>query len=322
MAMRKESKIFVAGSNGLVGSAVCRSLSQAGYENLLTPSSKEVNLIDQKEADDFFNTEHPEYVFMAAARVGGINANNTYRADFIYQNLCIAANTVHYSYKSGVRTLLFYGSSCIYPKETEQPIREEALLTGPLEETNRPYALAKISGIELCDAYNRQYGTDFRAIMPSNVYGIGDNFNLENSHVLPALIHKFHIAKVENKQEVTLWGSGKPRREFIYADDLADAAIFIMNIEKTDYKAKLSTPIINVGSGEDISIKALAETIKEVVGYRGRLLWDSSMPDGTMRKVQDVSLLKSLGWNAKTRLKQGIQDTYNWFLQNQEKLRA
>lgn len=320
--MQKTAKILIAGANGLVGSAAVRYLSANGYANLLTPTSKDVNLINQEATADFFAQERPEYVFMAAAKVGGINANNIYRADFIYENLMIASNVTHSCYKSGVKTLLFYGSSCIYPKLSEQPIREDYLLTGALEETNRPYALAKISAIELCDAYNRQYGTDFRAIMPSNVYGSGDNFQLENSHVLPALIRKFYMAKNKNNEQVTLWGSGKPRREFIYADDLADAAVFIMNTSKEEFADKVSYPYINVGCGEDISIKELAEMIQGIVGHQGKIEWDSSMPDGTMRKLLDVSLMHNLGWQHKVSLKQGIQETYTWFLENQEKLRT
>ncbi|MBE8182044.1 MAG: GDP-L-fucose synthase [Candidatus Portiera sp.] len=319
--MQKNSIILVAGANGLVGSAVVRCLKSKGYTNILTPSSKEVNLISQVATEAYFSDKRPEYVFMAAAKVGGINANNTYRADFIYENLTIASNVVHYSHKTGVKGLLFYGSSCIYPKFAEQPIREDALLSGEMEPTNRPYALSKISGIELCDSYNRQYATDFRAIMPSNVYGIGDNFNLKNSHVLPALIRKFHEAKVGNINQVTLWGSGKPRREFIYADDLADAAIFVMNLDKEKLAAKSKQPHINVGCGEDISIMELATIIKGIIGFNGEVIWDSSMPDGTMRKLMDVSTLDELGWQHQTKIRTGIVQTYKWFLDNQEKLR-
>ena len=320
--MKKDAKIFVAGGRGLVGSALLRQLSKQGYSNLLAPTSKELNLLDQNATAEFFAKEKPDYVFMAAAKVGGIHANNTYRADFIQQNLIITTNVVGAAAESGVKGLLFYGSSCIYPKLAEQPIKEASLLTGPLEPTNRPYALAKIAGIELCDSYRRQYDKDFRSIMPCNVYGIGDNFDLENSHVLPGMIHKFHLAKNDNNREVELWGSGKPRREFIYAEDLADAAIYIMNIPKEEYFAKVQHPLVNVGCGEDISIKELAETIQQVVGHQGEIKWDSSMPDGTMRKMVDVSILRELGWKHKTGLKQGIQETYAWFQQNQDNLRT
>ncbi|MCH9664422.1 MAG: GDP-L-fucose synthase [Gammaproteobacteria bacterium] len=320
--MQKDATILVAGSNGLVGSAVCRSLESKGYTNILKPRSKEINLIDQAATEAYFEKNRPDHVFMAAAKVGGINANNIYRADFIYENLSIASNVIHSSYKTGVKSLLFYGSSCIYPKHADQPMQEGALLTGELEPTNRPYALAKIAGIELCDSYNRQYGTDFRTIMPTNVYGIGDNFHLENSHVLPALVRKFHMAKDSGSQEVTLWGSGKPRREFIYADDLADAAVFIMNIDKEQLAAKSKHPHINVGCGEDISIMDLAVMIKDIVGFQGEIVWDSSMPDGTMRKLLDVSTLDDLGWKYTTEIKTGIEQTYSWFLDNQEQLRT
>ncbi len=307
--MNKTSRIFVAGHRGLVGAAICRRLESEGYRNLLLRTSQDLDLIRQSDVEAFFDEEKPEYVFLAAAKVGGIVANDTYRADFIYRNLMIEANVIHASWQHGVRKLLFLGSSCIYPKFCPQPMKEEYLLTGKLEPTNEPYAMAKISGIKMCQAYNAQYKTNFISVMPTNLYGPFDNFNLETSHVLPALIRKFHEAKMENHSPVTIWGTGTPRREFLYIDDLADACVFLM--EKYD-----DSEIVNIGVGEDISITELAMLVREVVGHKGNIVYDSSKPDGTPRKLLDVSKLHSLGWKAKTSLRGGIDRTYDWYKQN------
>jgi len=327
--MNKNSKIFVAGSNGLVGSALVRRLKSGGYTNLLTPEINELDLTDQQAVADFFAREQPEYVFLAAAKVGGIHANNTYPADFIYLNLVIQNNVIHQAYKHGVKRLLFLGSSCIYPKQAPQPMKEEHLLTGLLEPTNEPYAIAKIAGIKLCESYNRQYGTQFVAVMPTNLYGPGDNFHPENSHVLPALIRRFHEAKntshltphASPDDEVIVWGSGLPRREFLYVEDMADGSVFVMELDDaTLSKHLLSYPdpcFVNLGTGVDVTIRELAETVKDVVGFAGGLSFDASKPDGTMRKLQDVSRMKALGWQAKTELKDGIMQTYEWFLEHQ-----
>lgn len=330
--MEKQSKIFVAGSKGLVGSAIIRRLRMAGYINLLTPGSKELDLMDQRAVAAFFAAEQPEYVFLAAAKVGGIHANNTYPADFIHINLVIQNNVIDQAYRSGVKRLLFLGSSCIYPKEALQPMSEDALLTGPLEPTNEPYALAKIVGLKMCEAYNRQYGTQFVAVMPTNLYGPGDNFHPENSHVLPALIRRFHEAKKGGvlgdrpaSDIVTVWGTGTPMREFLYVDDMADGCVFVMELDDaTLCREMLSYPkpcFANLGTGVDVTIRELAEVIKEVVGYNGSLEFDPSKPDGTMRKLLDVSLAKRLGWQSKVALRDGISRTYQWFLQNQGKFR-
>ncbi len=294
----------------MVGSAIRRRLSAAGYKNLLLKPLEELNLIDQHAAENIFRQEKPEYVFLAAARVGGILANNTYRAQFIYENLQIQNNVIHYAYQYGVKKLLFLGSSCIYPKQAPQPMKEEYLLTGLLELTNEPYAIAKIAGIKMCQSYNAQYGTNFISVMPTNLYGPYDNFNLETSHVLPALICKFHDARIGKKPFVEIWGSGEPKREFLYVDDLAEACLFLM--EKYN-----DSDIINIGTGEDISIKDLAMLIKEITGYTGDLKFDRSKPDGTPRKLLDVSKLTTLGWKYRKSLKDGITDTYNWFRQLQ-----
>lgn len=307
--MNTTSKVYVAGHGGMVGGAIKRFLVQSGYTNLLFRSSKELDLRNQQAVDDFFTAERPEFVFLAAAKVGGIMANNTYRADFIYDNIIMAANVIHAAYVHNVKKLLFLGSSCIYPKMAPQPLKEEYLLTGLLEHTNEPYAVAKIAGIKLCEAYRDQYGCDFISVMPTNLYGIGDNYHPENSHVLPALIRRIHEAKEANLSTVTIWGSGTPKREFLYADDLAEACVFLMN----NYSER---QLINVGTGQDLTINELAELIKETVGYEGELVFDTSKPDGTPRKLLDVSKLHSLGWRHRTALKDGIASAYHDFLQN------
>lgn len=305
--MEKDKKIYVAGHNGMVGSALIRELHNQGYSNILTKSSKDLDLRNQKCVEDFFAFEKPDYVILAAAKVGGIHANNSYPAEFIYDNLMIEANVIHASYINNVSKLLFLGSSCIYPKFAEQPIKEEYLLTGALEPTNEAYAVAKITGIELCKFYRRQYGCDFISAMPTNLYGINDNFDLEKSHVMPALIRKFHEAKINNDPEVVMWGTGKPRREFLYADDLADACIYLLN----NYSDELH---VNIGTGEDIEISELANIIKDVVGFTGAIVHDTSKPDGTPRKLLDVSSLKKKGWSATTELEDGIRTVYDWYV--------
>ncbi|PSN10288.1 GDP-fucose synthetase [filamentous cyanobacterium CCT1] len=313
--MDTHSKIYVAGSRGLVGSALVRTLKAQGYENLLLRSSRELDLRNQAAVDEFFATEKPDYVFLAAARVGGIHANNTYRAEFLYDNLMIEANIIHSAYRHGAQKLLFLGSSCIYPKLCPQPMKEEYLLTGFLEPTNEPYAIAKIAGLKLCENYCRQYGVNFISAMPTNLYGLNDNFDLANSHVLPALMRKFHEAKVNGDPTVTVWGTGTPLREFLYVDDLADALVFLMNTYN-------GVDFVNVGTGQEVSIKELALTMKAVVGYEGELVFDTTKPDGTPRKLLDVSRLNAAGWQAKTDLKTGIEQTYAWFLQSYDSLRG
>lgn len=303
------SKIFVAGHNGLVGSAIVRTLQNNNYQNIITKTSKELDLRDQQAVDCFFAMEKPDFIFLSAAKVGGIEANNTYPADFIYDNTMIAFNVVHSAYRHGVRKLLFLGSSCIYPKMCPQPIKEEYLLTGALEPTNEAYSIAKISGLELCKFYRRQYGCDFISAMPTNLYGINDNFDLNTSHVLPALVRKFHEAKINQSPHVTLWGTGKPFREFLYVDDLAEALLFLM----LHYSDETH---INVGTGEDCSIDRLAQIIKTVVGFDGGIIYDTSKPDGTPRKLLDVSRLHSMGWKHKTTLRQGIEKVYRWYLEH------
>ena len=307
--MKKNSKIYVAGHRGLVGSAIVRNLEERGFTNIIGKTHKELDLTRQDEVEKFFETEKPEYVFLAAAKVGGIQANNTTPAEFIYDNLMIETNIINSAYKNKVKKLLFLGSSCIYPKFAEQPIKEEYLLTGELEPTNEAYAIAKITGIELCKFYRRQYGCDFISAMPTNLYGINDNFDLETSHVLPALIRKFHEAKINNAEEVVMWGTGKPLREFMYVDDLADALVHLM----LNYSAEIH---INMGTGKDLTIGELAEIVKEVVGYKGKIVNDLSKPDGTPRKLLDVSRLESTGWKYKTELKEGIEKVYEWYLEN------
>ena len=307
--MNPNSKIFVAWHNGLVGSAIVRALTKQGYTNIITRSRAELDLLDQVAVRAFFETEKPEYVFVAAAKVGGIMANSTQPADFIYQNLVIETNLIDSAYRSKVTKLLFLGSSCIYPKFAEQPIKEEYLMTGALEPTNEAYAVAKIAGIVMCQSYNKQYGTNYISLMPTNLYGQNDNFDLTSSHVLPAMIRKFHEAKKEGKKEMMLWGTGVAKREFLNADDLADAAVFLMN----NYN---DGSIVNVGTGEDVTIKELAETVKAIVGYEGEIVWDSTKPDGTPRKLLDVSKLHSLGWKHTMPLNEGIKSAYDWFLKN------
>lgn len=302
--MKTTSKIYVAGHNGMVGSAIVRELKKEGFDNLVLRSSKELDLRNQQAVEAFFETEKPEYVFLAAAKVGGIQANNIYRVDFLYDNLMIQNNVIHQSYVHDVKKLLFLGSSCIYPKMAPQPMKEEYLLTGPLEETNEPYAIAKIAGIKMVENYARQYGCNFTAVMPTNLYGPNDNYDLQNSHVLPALLRKFHEAKMEELGEVEIWGSGKPLREFMHVDDLADASVFIMK-NYDDWQ------FLNVGSGDEISIGDLALLIKEIVGFTGQLKLNSAKPDGTPRKLMDSSLLKSKGWKSKIGLRHGIKEVYD-----------
>lgn len=305
--MEKDSRIYIAGHRGMVGGAITRHLKLAGYTNLITKTSAELDLRNQDAVQAFFQEEKPEYVFLAAAKVGGIIANNTYRADFLYDNLIMECNIIHAAYQQQVKKLMFLGSSCIYPKMAPQPLREDYLLTGPLEHTNEPYAIAKIAGIKLCETYRDQYGCDFISVMPTNLYGVGDNYHPQNSHVLPALIRRFHEAKVANSSAVTIWGTGTPKREFLYADDLADACIFLMQT----YSEK---ELINVGTGEDLTIKELAELVKDVVGFEGEIKYDTSKPDGTPRKLMDVTKLHQQGWNHKVELKEGIALAYNDFL--------
>jgi len=307
MTLSPDSKIYVAGHRGLVGSAIVRRLQKGGYKNILTRTHEELDLTDIKTVASFFQRERPEYVFLAAAKVGGILANSTYPAEFIRDNLLIELSIIDAAHRSGVKRLLFLGSSCIYPKHCPQPMKEEYLMTGPLEPTNSAYAVAKIAGIEMCRAYNRQHGTQYLPVMPTNLYGPGDNFDLETSHVLPALIRKFHEAKTEGKKSVTIWGTGTPRREFLYVDDLADACVFLM--EHYD-----GTELINIGTGQDHTIRELAEIVGCVVGFEGELTLDSSKPDGTPQKLLDVSRLKRIGWKAKIRLEEGIRTTYEWYV--------
>jgi GDP-L-fucose synthase len=321
--MDKRSKIYIAGHRGLVGSAIMRSLKQKGYSNLVTRTHAELDLANQEATETFFAEEQPAYVILAAAKVGGIYANNVYPAEFIRDNLAIQTNVIHEAYRSGVKRLMFLGSSCIYPRLAPQPMREEYLLTGPLEATNRPYALAKIAGIEMCWSYNRQYGTKYLAAMPTNLYGPRDNYHPENSHVIPALIRKFHEAKIHNRPTVTVWGTGTPRREFMYSEDMADACIYLMNLPDEKFVSLLGSdeskagrfepPLVNVGVGEDISIRDLALTIGEVVGFRGDLIFDTSKPDGTPRKLMDTTRLYSMGWRARTPLIEGLANAYAEF---------
>lgn len=326
--MDKHSKIYIAGHNGLVGSAITRNLKQKGYDNLVTRVHADLDLTDQKAAAAFFANEKPEYVFLAAAKVGGILANNIYPAEFIRDNLVIQANVIHEAYHSGVKRLMFLGSSCIYPKLAPQPMKEEHLLTGSLEATNRPYAVAKIAGVEMCWSYNRQYGTQYLAAMPTNLYGPGDNYHPTNSHVIPALIRKFHEAKIHNNSTVTIWGTGKPKREFMYSEDMADACIYLMGLPEEKFRSllgsdesktgKFDPPLVNVGVGEDITIRELAVLISEVVAFRGDLVFDTSKPDGTPRKLMDTTLLNSMGWRARTPLAAGLATAYAEFVSKVE----
>ena len=310
--MDKKAKIYIAGHRGLVGSALERKLRQEGFTNLLLKTSKELDLRRQQDVEIFFERERPEYVFLAAAKVGGILANNTYKAEFIYDNIVIASNVIHAAYKCGVKKLLNLGSSCIYPKFAPQPMKEEYLLTGVLEPTNEPYAIAKIAAIKLCRYYNEQYGTDFLSVMPTNLYGPHDNFDLETSHVLPALIRKFHEAKAAGAGEVTIWGSGEPYREFLYVDDLADACVFLIN----KYHYADVGEFVNIGMGKDISIEALARSIQNIIGFKGEIRHDRSKPDGTSKKLLDISRMRALGWDPKTELEVGIRKSYQWYLEN------
>ena len=313
--MNTEDRIYVAGHRGLVGSAIMRRLQADGYDNLVTRSSKELDLREQQAVRDFFAAEKPDYVILAAARVGGILANDTWPADFIYDNLMMEANVIHASYETDVKKLLALGSTCIYPKMAAQPLKEEYLLSGPLEPTNEWYAVAKIAGIKLCQAFQRQHGCSFISAMPTNLYGPGDNFDLEKSHVLPAMIRKFHEAKLDQSRSVTLWGTGKALREFLYVDDLADACVFLLQ-EYDDPE------IVNIGVGHDLEIADLADMVRDVVGFEGEIVYDASKPDGTPRKLVDTSKINSLGWQATTGLREGIENTYRWFLDNVENLRG
>lgn len=316
------ARIYVAGHRGMVGSAILRMLEQRGYRQLITRTRHELNLLEQSAVRDFFEKEKPDYVFMAAARVGGIQANNLYRADFIYENLAMQNHVLHEAWRNGVRQLMFLGSSCIYPKLAPQPLREDSLLTGLLEPTNRPYALAKIAGIELCDAYRRQYGCDFRAAMPTNLYGPGDNFDLENSHVLPALMRKFHEAKTAGQSSVSVWGSGTPRREFLHVDDLASAVMHLAQLPRAQWEQHVPHNFVNVGCGDDITIADAARRIADVVGFKGALDFDASKPDGTPRKLLDVSLLHRLGWKHHIGFTEGLTTTYRWFLAHADQRRG
>ncbi len=313
--MNKNAKIYIAGHRGLVGSAILIKLKLEGYQNFLLRTHSELDLTNQAAVAAFFRSEKPDYVILAAAKVGGIYANNTYPADFIYSNLIIECNIIHAAYEQQVSGLLFLGSSCIYPKLAPQPMREEALLTGELESTNEPYAIAKIAGIKLCESYNRQYDMDFRSVMPTNLYGANDNFDLKNSHVIPALIRKIHEAKQNKQATVEIWGSGKARREFLHVDDMAAACLHVMKLSSETYKG-LELSHINVGTGKDLSIKELAEIIIEVIGYKGMIKWNTEMPDGTPRKLLNVEQLNKLGWQAEIELKEGLKKTYKWYLEN------
>lgn len=316
-------KIYVAGHQGMVGSAIVRSLKDKGYSNIISRTHKELDLTIQADVNQFFEQEKPDQVYLAAAKVGGIHANNTYPAEFIYDNLMVEANVIHAAWVNGVQKLLFLGSSCIYPKEASQPMREGALLTGKLESTNEPYAIAKVAGIKLCESYNRQYGVDYRSVMPTNLYGPGDNYHPENSHVIPALIRRFHEAKESNAKSVNIWGSGNPRREFLYVDDMAEASIFVMNIDERVYKSNI-TPMeshINVGLGSDISIFELAKIIKKIIGFNGDISFDTSKPDGTFQKLMNTELINKLGWFGKIDLEQGLMKAYDDFKNYYQALR-
>lgn len=317
-------KVFVAGHNGMVGSAICRQLASDQSVEVVTASRSELDLLSQVDVQDFFNTHQFDQVYLAAAKVGGIWANNEYPAEFIYQNLTIQNNVIHSAYQSGVKKLLFLGSSCIYPKLAEQPMQESALLTGVLEPTNEPYAIAKIAGIKMCESYNRQYGVDYRSVMPTNLYGENDNFHPENSHVIPALMRRFHEAKLAKDAEVVVWGTGKPMREFLHVDDMAAASVFVMNADNAVYAENTETMLshLNVGTGEDCTIAEMALTMADVVGFEGEVVFDSTKPDGTPRKLMDVSKLNALGWKYSISLREGLAMTYEWFLQHQDDYRA
>jgi GDP-L-fucose synthase len=322
--MNKRSKIYVAGHQGMVGSAIVRRLLAQGFQNIVTRSHAQLDLTRQAEAEAFLLAEKPDYVFIAAAKVGGIQANNTYRADFLYQNLMMECNLIHGAFAAGVRDLMFLGSSCIYPRNCPQPIKEEYLLTGPLEPTNEPYAVAKIAGIKLCESFNRQYGCDYRSVMPTNLYGPGDNFHLENSHVIPALMRRFHEAVQGDDAEVVIWGSGNPMREFLHVDDMAAASVHVMNLPLATYQGNTEPLLshLNVGTGVDCSIRELAETVARVTSFKGALRFDASKPDGTARKLMDVSRLRALGWQASIGLEEGLRDVYRWFVANRDAARV
>lgn len=311
--MDKQAKIYIAGHRGMVGGAIVRQLQQDGYHNIVTRTHAELDLCNQAAVDTFFATEKPDYVFLAAAKVGGIHANNVYRGEFIYQNLMIQSNVIDAAYRHGVNRLLFLGSSCIYPRDCPQPIREDYLLTGPLEQTNQPYALAKIAGIEMCWSYNRQYGTRYMAVMPTNLYGPGDNYHPENSHVIPALLRRAHESKLRGDTTFTVWGTGTPMREFLYCEDMAEACVYVMNLDEARYNQLLNDqqpPLLNIGTGQDITIAQLAQAVCNTVGLQAQLVFDTSKPDGTPRKLLDVSKLAALGWQARTRFEDGLQQAY------------
>jgi GDP-L-fucose synthase len=324
MSLLLDAKIFVAGHRGMVGSAIIRQLQAQGYTNIVTRTRSELDLVNQQAVADFFAQEKPSAVYLAAAKVGGIHANNTFPAEFIYENMMMEANIVHQAYVSGVKKLLFLGSSCIYPKLAQQPMKETALLTGILEPTNEPYAISKIAGIKLCESYNRQYGVDYRSVMPTNLYGPNDNFHPENSHVIPAMLRRFHEAVLSNSEKVVVWGSGKPMREFLYVDDMAAASIHVMNLDSDTYQAHTQPMLshINVGTGVDCTIRELAETIAKVTGFKGELEFDATKPDGAPRKLMDVSRLELLGWKASVSLEEGLKLSYQWFLDNQDNFRG
>jgi GDP-L-fucose synthase len=321
--INKLPKIYVAGHRGMVGSAIIRELQKNGQTSIVVRTHTELELTNQQAVRDFFEAERPDQVYLAAAKVGGIHANNTYPAEFIYDNLMVQANVIHEAFQVGVQKLLFLGSSCIYPKAVRQPMREDALLSGILESTNEPYAVAKIAGIKLCESYNRQYGVDYRSVMPTNLYGVGDNYHPENSHVIPALIRRFHEAKMSKAPEVVIWGSGSPMREFLYVDDMAAASVYVMNLDKQIYDQQTEPMLshINVGFGSDVTIKSLAQTISSVVGYQGSIGFDITKPDGTPRKLMDSGRLNSLGWQAQVNLKDGLTQAYQDYLANSEALR-
>lgn len=320
----RSERIFVAGHRGMVGSAIVRKLTERGYENIITRPRDQLDLLDQAAVHRFMADERPDQVYLAAAKVGGIHANNAYPAEFIYENLVVEANVINAAHDAGVAKLLFLGSSCIYPKLAEQPMAEEALLTGPLEPTNEPYAIAKIAGIKLCESFNRQYGRDYRSVMPTNLYGPGDNFHPENSHVIPALMRRIHEARQQGAEEVVIWGSGKPMREFLHVNDMAAACVHVMETGKPDYTGCTAPMLshINVGTGVDCTIRELAETLSRVIGFDGQLVFDSSKPDGTPRKLLDISKLRTLGWAPGISLQDGLAETYQWFLDNEANLRS
>ena len=319
-----DKKIYLAGHRGMVGAAILRQLQAAGHDNVVTRTHAELDLTDQAAVREFLQSEKPDQIILAAAKVGGIHANNEYPAEFIYQNLMMEANIIHQAWAAGCQELLFLGSSCIYPKFAEQPMQESALLTGILESTNEPYAIAKIAGIKLCESYNRQYGTDYRSVMPTNLYGENDNFHLENSHVIPAMIRKFHDAKVAGAATVTLWGSGKAMREFLHVNDMAAASLHVLNLSKSAYQTVTEPMLshINVGTGVDVTIKELAETIQKVIGFNGDIVWDSSKPDGTPRKLMNSAKLRALGWQPAIELEEGLKTTYDWFIQHENSFKS